>query len=106
MYRTLLAPLAALTLAGTALAQDAPPELPRLSAALKDLRGARARLSKLADLIDAAPPEGGPRALVLVGAEQIASEMLGDRKVLADIAVHDAAAFTALADKAKDALAA
>ena len=29
-----------------------------------------------------------------------------DRKVLADIAVHDAAAFTALADKAKDALAA
>ena len=39
MYRTLLAPLAALTLAGTALAQDAPPELPRLSAALKDLRG-------------------------------------------------------------------
>ena len=36
MYRTLLAPLAALTLAGTALAQDAPPELPRLSAALKD----------------------------------------------------------------------
>ncbi len=29
-----------------------------------------------------------------------------DRKVLADIAVHDAAGFTALADKAKDALAA
>lgn len=56
-----------------------------LSAALKDLRGARARLSKLADLIDAAPPEGGPRALVLVGAEQIASEMLGDRKVLAEV---------------------
>ena len=29
-----------------------------------------------------------------------------DRKILADIAVNDATAFTALADKAKDALAA
>lgn len=56
-----------------------------VSQALADRRGARARLDALMDLIEAAPAEGPPRALVLVAVEQIAAEMLAVRANLAEI---------------------
>ena len=74
MYRTLLAPLAALTLAGTALAQDAPPELPRLSAALKDPGLAAAfdamtARQPLPDWLDGSLVESATRAAAFDGKE-------------------------------------
>ena len=56
-----------------------------VAGALRDARGARERLDLLMDLIDAAPAEGPPRALVVVAVEQIAAEMLAVRSALADI---------------------
>lgn len=53
-----------------------------VAGALADQRGARARLSTLMDLMEAAPTEGPPRALVVVAVEQIAAEMLGQRQNL------------------------
>ncbi|OGN49884.1 MAG: hypothetical protein A2352_12675 [Caulobacterales bacterium RIFOXYB1_FULL_67_16] len=52
---------------------------------LADRKGARDRLDCLMDMVDAAPPEGTPRALVLGAVEQIASEMLAVRANLAEI---------------------
>ncbi len=56
-----------------------------LAGALKGARGARARLDRLMDLADRAPMEGPPRALVMVGIEQILCEMLAARTSLAEI---------------------
>jgi len=56
-----------------------------VAGALKDRRGARERLDALMDLIDAAPSEGPPRALVVVAVEQIAAEMLAVRRNLNEI---------------------
>jgi len=56
-----------------------------IAAALRDARGARARLDRLMDLLDQAPPEGPPRALVLVPVEQILSEMLASRANLTEV---------------------
>lgn len=56
-----------------------------VAGALRDRRGARDRLSALMDLIDTAPPEGPPRALVVVAVEQIAAEMLAVRRNLTEI---------------------
>lgn len=53
--------------------------------ALADRQGARARLDRLMDLMDGAPTEGPPRALVVSVVEQIATEMLAIRSNLADI---------------------
>ena len=53
--------------------------------ALADRQGARARLDRLMDLMDGAPTEGPPRALVASVVEQIATEMLATRSNLADI---------------------
>jgi hypothetical protein len=52
---------------------------------LADRKGARERLDCLMDMVDAAPPEGPPRALVLGAVEQIASEILAVRSNLAEI---------------------
>ena len=43
--------------------------------ALKDVTGGRARLERMMDLVDAAPAEGAPRAMVLVAVEQILCEL-------------------------------
>lgn len=43
--------------------------------ALRDVTGGRARLERMMDLVDAAPPEGAPRAMVLVAVEQILCEL-------------------------------
>ncbi|MFN4295251.1 MAG: hypothetical protein ACK4FB_00280 [Brevundimonas sp.] len=43
--------------------------------ALKGARGGRARLDRMMDLLDAAPAEGPPRAMVLVAVEQILCEL-------------------------------
>ena len=43
--------------------------------ALKDIAGGRARLERMMDLVDAAPAEGAPRAMVLVAVEQILCEL-------------------------------
>ncbi|MFN3536299.1 MAG: hypothetical protein ACK4Y4_02510 [Brevundimonas sp.] len=43
--------------------------------ALKTVTGGRARLERMMDLVDAAPPEGAPRAMVLVAVEQILCEL-------------------------------
>lgn len=56
-----------------------------LCRALVGVKGARARLDRLMDLIDRAPAEGPARAMVMVPIEQILSEMLGSRRVLAEI---------------------
>lgn len=56
-----------------------------VAGALKDLRGARTRLGALMDLMDAAPAEGPPRALVVVAVEQIAAEMLAVRTNLTEV---------------------
>jgi len=56
-----------------------------VSQALIEQRGARARLDALMDLIENAPKEGPPRALVVVAVEQIAAEMLAVRANLAEI---------------------
>ena len=53
--------------------------------ALDGLRGARERLTRLMDIVDAAPAEGPPRALVLVAVEQVCAEMLSRRAVLAEV---------------------
>lgn len=52
---------------------------------LREAKGARERLDVLMDLIDGAPAEGPPRALVVVAVEQIAAEMLAGRANLAEI---------------------
>ncbi|WP_288759594.1 hypothetical protein [uncultured Brevundimonas sp.] len=52
---------------------------------LKGCKSARNRLDRLMDLIEAAPPEGPPRALVVVAVEQIAAEMLAVRANLSEI---------------------
>lgn len=56
-----------------------------VSGALIGLRGARPRLDRLMDLADAAPKDGGPRALVMVAIEQILCELLAARTSLAEI---------------------
>ena len=56
-----------------------------VAGALKDRRGARERLGALMDLMDAAPTDGPPRALVLVAVEQIVAEMLAVRTNLTEI---------------------
>lgn len=53
--------------------------------ALKGLRKPSERLDRLMDLADRAPEAGPARALVMVPIEQILSEMLGSRAVLAAI---------------------
>ena len=57
----------------------------RSAQGLADRKGARDRLDCLMDMVDAAPSEGTPRALVLGAVEQIASEMLAVRANLAEI---------------------
>lgn len=56
-----------------------------ISGALKDVRGARARLDKLMTLAEAAPMEGAPRAMVMVPIEQILCEMTASRVGLGEI---------------------
>lgn len=56
-----------------------------VAGALKDRRGARERLGALMDLLDAAPADGPPRALVVVAIEQIVAEMLAVRTNLTEI---------------------
>ena len=56
-----------------------------VASALTGLKDGRARLDRLMDLVDRAPPEGPSRAMVLVPVEQILCEMLGSRTGLADI---------------------
>ena len=56
-----------------------------LSRALTGIKGGRARLDRMMDLADAAPASGAPRALVLVGLEQMLCELLALRTCLADI---------------------
>ena len=53
--------------------------------AIKDRRGARERLGLLMDLMDGAPIDGPPRALVVVAVEQIVAEMLEVRSNLTEI---------------------
>ena len=53
-----------------------------VAGALADQQGARARLSALMDLMDAAPADGPPRALIVVAVEQIVAEMLALRQNL------------------------
>lgn len=56
-----------------------------VAGALKGVKGARARLDRLMDLCDRAPPEGPPRALVFVPVEQLLCELFGSRASLAQI---------------------
>lgn len=56
-----------------------------ISHALKGVRGARARVETLMNLLDRAPAEGPPRALVLVAAEQLLSEIFASRTNLAQV---------------------
>lgn len=56
-----------------------------ISGALVGVRGARPRLERLMDLADRAPAEGPPRALVMVGIEQILCEMMASRTNLSEI---------------------
>ena len=53
--------------------------------ALKGVRGGRARLDRLMDLVERAPIEGPPRAMVTVPVEQLLCEILAARTSLADI---------------------
>ena len=53
-----------------------------VAGALAEHSGARARLSALMDLMDAAPTDGPPRALIVVAVEQIVAEMLALRQNL------------------------
>ena len=53
--------------------------------ALKGLRGGRLRLDRLMDLVERAPMEGPPRAMVTVPVEQLLCEMLAARTNLADV---------------------
>ena len=56
-----------------------------VAGALKGVRGSRARLDRLMDLIERAPMEGPPRAMVLVPIEQLLCELLGARTNLAEV---------------------
>lgn len=56
-----------------------------ISGALVGVRGARPRLERLMDLADRAPAEGPPRALVMVGIEQILCEVMASRTNLSEI---------------------
>ena len=56
-----------------------------VAGALAGRRDARARLSALMDLMDAAPPDGPPRALIVVAVEQIVAEMLAVRQNLNEV---------------------
>lgn len=53
--------------------------------ALRGVKGARARLDRLLDLVDRAPPEGAARALVMVPVEQLLCEILSARTSLAQV---------------------
>ena len=53
--------------------------------ALKDVRGGRARLERLMDLADQAPPQGAPHAMIMVPIEQLLCELLALRTSLADV---------------------
>jgi len=53
--------------------------------ALKDITGGRARLERMMDLVDAAPAEGAPRAMVLVAVEQILCELFAAPQRRAEI---------------------
>ena len=56
-----------------------------VAGALKDLRGGRVRLDRLMDLVDRAPMDGAPHAMVMVPIEQLLCEMLAARTSLADV---------------------
>lgn len=56
-----------------------------VAGALKDVKGGRARLETMMDMVDAAPAEGTPRALVLVAIEQMLCELFASPKRRADI---------------------
>jgi hypothetical protein len=56
-----------------------------IAGALKARRGARERLGALMDMMDMAPVDGPPRALVVVVVEQIVAEMLAVRTNLTEI---------------------
>lgn len=56
-----------------------------VAAALKGIKGTRARLDRLMDLADRAPMEGAPRAMVMVPIEQILSELLASRSNLSEV---------------------
>lgn len=52
---------------------------------VQDAKGARARLERLMDIVDGAPADGPPRALVLVPVEQFLCELLSQRTNLAQV---------------------
>ena len=56
-----------------------------VSAALKGVKGGRARVDRLMDLAEGAPMDGPPHALVMVPIEQILCELLSARTGLADL---------------------
>ena len=56
-----------------------------VAASLRGVTGARARLERLMDLCDQAPPAGPPRALVFVPVEQILCELIGTDSGLAQL---------------------
>lgn len=56
-----------------------------VAAALRDVRGGRARLERLMDLADRAPAEGPPHAMVMVPIEQVMCELFSVRSNLADV---------------------
>jgi hypothetical protein len=56
-----------------------------VSAALKGVRGGRARLDRLMDLAERAPMDGPPHAMVLVAIEQVMCELFAARTNLADV---------------------
>jgi hypothetical protein len=56
-----------------------------LAAAVATARGARAKLGRLMDLADQAPPDGAARAMCMVGIEQMLCELLASRARLTEI---------------------
>lgn len=56
-----------------------------ICSALKDVRGGRARLQRLMDLADQAPPKGAPHAMIMVPIEQLLCEQFALRTSLADV---------------------
>lgn len=56
-----------------------------ISQALSGCKGARAKVETLMDLLDRAPTEGPPRALVLVAAEQLLCDLFASRSNLAHV---------------------
>ena len=56
-----------------------------IARALKSVEGGRARLERMMDMVDQAPPEGPPRALVLVAIEQMLCELFAVPRRRAEI---------------------